>query len=165
MLKKKKARIAVQALPFVFALHNIEEAFFMGKPELGPQMPMIVSSQQFIIAVSLFTVLGFMLVFGRRFYPSPQSYRYAVIAFSGMLFLNSFLPHILSALFLNAYTPGLLTASLLVLPLTTYILWEIKQSHWFSGKQMTAAILLGGVCGFVLVFLFLGIGSLFTCST
>lgn len=151
----------LKGLPFVFALHNFEEAWHICYSEQIIQMPFMVSPTQFIIAVSLFTILGFVLVFGRRFYPDNRSYQYAVTGFSGMLLLNSFFPHILSAIYFRCYTPGLITASLFILPLTAYILWQVYKSQLFSKKQLVATILSGGMIGFVLVFLFLGIGYLF----
>ncbi|MDR0682184.1 MAG: HXXEE domain-containing protein [Dysgonamonadaceae bacterium] len=102
-------------------MHNFEEAWTicMGTFEFNP---FIVSNIQFVIAVSLFTILGFILVFGKNLYRSQKYYQYAITGFAGMLFLNTFFPHILSAFYFRTYMPGFITALILILPLTSLIL-------------------------------------------
>lgn len=163
MNSERKMNTAVKILPFVFALHNAEEAWTINRyPNQAIPLHDNVAPAQFIVAVLLFTILGFVLVFGKKIYPSNKSYQYAVTGFSGMLFLNSFFPHILSAIILRSYTPGLISATVLLLPLTSYILRQIYKSQSFSKKQLIATILSGGAIGLVLVFLFLWIGFIFT---
>lgn len=161
MDNNRKISLLIKILPFAFTLHNIEEAWPICNSEPVIRSPFVVDPVQFIIAVSLFTVLGFVLVFGEKFYPTNRNYQYAVTGFSGMLFLNSFFPHILLAIIFRSYMPGLITAIVLLLPLTTYILWQIYKSRPFSKKQLITTILSGGMIGLVLVFLFLGIGFIF----
>ncbi len=42
----------------------------------------IVSPIQFIIVVSLFTFLGFVVLFGGKFYPTNKNYQYTVTAYN-----------------------------------------------------------------------------------
>jgi hypothetical protein len=124
----------IKYLPFVFALHNFEEAWAIcntGKFELNK---FVVSSNQFIIAVSLFTILGFVLVFGKKLYRDQKYYQYTILGFTGMLFLNAFFPHILSVIYFRTYMPGSITALTLILSATSFILWKIFQSKIFSNK-------------------------------
>ncbi|GEM_PF-2524550 len=160
--ENKKILSALKILPFVFALHNVEEAWYISRYEQAALTPLVITPFQFIIAVSLFTLLGFALVYGEKYYPSPQTYLYTVTGFSGMLFLNTFFPHILSAIFLSSYTPGIITAVLLILPCTTLILWEIFKGNYLTDKQLISTILIGGAAGIGFVTLFLGIGYIFS---
>jgi hypothetical protein len=112
----------IRYLPFAFMAHNIEEAVAIGNTKNLIFNAHIANTNQFVIATSLFIILGFALVFGKKMYRNQRSYEYAITGFSGMLFLNSFFPHILSAMYFRMYTPGVITAVVLILPLTTIIL-------------------------------------------
>ena len=77
----KSIKRCIAVLPFAFAIHNIEEALCIHKIQ-NPVFDMPLYSQnQFIIAVSFFTVLGFILVFGKRLYRNESGYRYATTGF------------------------------------------------------------------------------------
>ncbi len=149
---------AIRLLPFAFTAHNFEETWAICNTNQTGYHPFTVSAAQFIIAVSLFTVLGFILVFGKKLYRTSQQYQYTVTGFSGMLFLNVFFPHLLSALYFKAYMPGVVSALILILPITSFILWKTFQSHIFSNKQLAITILFGGLTGVLLIGVFLGIG-------
>ncbi len=152
----------IKIVPFAFAVHNIEEAWAFCNTSQTNQNPFVANATQFIIAVSLFTILGFVLVFGKKLYKNEKHYQYAITGFSGMLFLNVFFPHVLSAVYLQSYSPGLISAVILILPLTGFLLWKFIQSNRFSTKQFVLTILSGAIAGIVLVFVFLGIGYLLT---
>jgi len=151
----------IRYLPFAFMAHNIEESVAIGNTENPIFNAHIANTTQFVIATSLFTILGFALVFGKKMYRNQRSYEYAIIGFSGMLFLNAFFPHILSAVYFGTYTSGVITAVALILPLTTIILRKAYQSKEFSNNRFFITIVSGGIAGLILVSVFLGIGSLF----
>lgn len=164
-LENKKVQLALKILPFVFALHNLEEAWYISRYEQAALTPVAVSPSQFIVAVSLFTILGFVLVYGKKYYPGPRTYLYTVVGFSGMLFLNTFFPHILSVILLHSYTPGIITAVILILPCTAFILWKVFKGNYLTNRQLLLTVFLGGITGIGLVALFLGIGYIFSsCS-
>ncbi|MDR0748051.1 MAG: HXXEE domain-containing protein [Tannerellaceae bacterium] len=152
---------SIKILPFAFALHNFEEAWAICKAGKFEHNPFVVSSNQFIIAVALFTVLGFVLVFGKKLYRNQQYYQFSTTGFAGMLFLNAFFPHILATIYFRAYMPGFITALLLILPLTGSILWKTFQSKAFSTKQFITVILSGGIAGIALLAVFLTLGYVF----
>lgn len=153
---------AVKILPFAFAVHNFEEAWTICDKGFMHYNPLVVNAMQFIVAVSLFTILGFILVFGKKFYKSAKHYQYAVTGFSGMLFLNVFFPHVFSAIYLQNYTPGLISASTIIFPLSGSILWRIFKSKIFTNMQFAKIIFFSGIAGIVLVAVFLGIGYFFS---
>lgn len=157
----KNLTIAIKCLPFVFALHNAEEVLSLYSPTQTIHA-FIYNPAQFIIAVSLFTLFGFTIIFGKRFYPTNRKYEYATIGFAGMLFLNSFFPHILSALYLRSFTPGVFTAILLILPLTSYILYQVHHEGFMTKRELLFTVFGGGIVGLGLVTIFLSIGYLFS---
>lgn len=149
-------------LPFAFALHNIEEALTIAKWSISNpdfyKSP--ISTNQFLIAVGIFTIIGFFIAFSKRFY-SKKTYYYLINAgFSGMIMMNVFFPHLLGCIYLKKYTPGLVTGVILNLPLTIYILISLIKTNRIEFKQMILSIIIGCVAGSILAFLFLEIGKL-----
>ena len=151
----------IALLPFAFALHNVEEAIYIDSVNHLGFSRLLYNQTQFIIAVSLFTILGFVLVFGKGLYKSQSAYQSAIAGFAGMLFLNAIISHIIPSIFFLNYMPGVVTAVLLLLPLTACILWEIYRLRWFSNKKLILTILSGGIVGIILVGVFLGVTYLF----
>lgn len=147
-------------LPFAFMLHNGEEALTLSRVNLNINTPYPYTLSQFVIAVILFTILGFVLVFFKGIYKKPEYYTFAITGFAGMLFLNVFLPHLIISLLTLSYTPGLISAVFILLPLTSIILWKTYQSKRLSGKQIMLSIATGGIIGSILVAIFLGVGRL-----
>lgn len=162
MHSNKKLSFSVKLLPFAFTIHNCEELWAISILENNFGSPFLVSNLQFAIAVGLFSILGFVLVFGKRLYRNNNQYSYAVLGFAGMLFLNSFFPHILSAILFKTYTPGCISAFFIILPLTSYILIKMYKLKMFPITKFIKSIICGAIIGLILVFIFLGIGYLFT---
>ena len=149
-------------LPFVFALHNTEEIFGMGKQTPLSQIFACkpVTIRQFGIAVTLFTLLGFFIVFGKGLYLTKHQYYLAIAGFAGMLLINVFFPHLLASILLKKYTPGVITGLFLNLPLTTMVLMELENFNILTWKQIIYAGILGGMVGALLVYFFLKAGYL-----
>ena len=160
---EKKLNSAISILPFAFLLHNMEEAISMEDwIEKSPmKISYYVTTNQFVVAVALFTVMGFIVVFVKKTYKNKAQFFILIAGFSGMLLLNVFFPHLITALVFRMYVPGLITAVLINLPLTIYILWHIHKVSKFSIKKMVFTIIGGGIFGIVLAYLFLLIGKLF----
>ena len=160
--QERNLKRAIDFLPFAFMLHNIEEAISMEdwirKSPLS--ISYCVTTKQFVIAVTLFTALGFMAVFVKSLYKNEERFLLLITGFSGMLLLNVFFPHLITAVALKMYVPGVITALLIILPLTIYILWHIYKTSKLSMKTMVFTIIGGGVFGIVLAYLFLSIGKL-----
>ena len=151
----------IQCLPFAFTLHNIEELFGMEKwsKTVPNYIHPPVTTDQFLIAITLFSILGFTVVFAP---PIRQSnYYYHVIAgFSGMLLLNVFLPHLIATIIFKGYAPGVITGLVINLPLTATILLTLALEKKLTRYQLLIMIMLGGFVGISLAFLFLRIGHL-----
>lgn len=152
----------IYILPFVFALHNFEEVLSMEKwtKSIPSFIHPTVTTRQFAIAVGLFSVVGFVIIMTKSFYPTEKHYLYLVCGFAGMLFLNVFFPHLISAIYLKKYSPGIVTGLLINLPLVLLIFRSIYNSQKMSFGQIGFSIIIGGLIGIVLAVLFLKIGSL-----
>jgi hypothetical protein len=151
---------AIFILPFAFLLHNAEELYALANGWSPIDVPYSVSS--FAVAVLLFSILGFILVFRERLYKRVKQYCYTMTGFAGMLFLNAFIPHITLSIAILSYTPGLITAVVLLLPLSVVVLRNIRESATITGKGFIRAILMGGITGALLIPIFLGFGYLVT---
>jgi len=148
---ENKLPIAILFLPVVFTLHNLEEAIYMSRIKDSMFGALVFGQSQFIIAVTVFSVLGFLAIFGKRFYPNAFAYQYGVTGFAGMLFLNALFSHIFPIIYFRSYLPGMATALLLMLPLSGYVLRKIYQSRAFSTGRFIIAILSGGLAGMMLL--------------
>jgi hypothetical protein len=148
-------------LPFAFALHNLEEVFGMEKwsKSIPSFIHQPVTTRQFAIAVGLFTILGFAIIFLKNYFQTEKCYLFVLTGFAGMLFLNVFFPHLIATIYLKKYAPGIITGLLINLPLTTIILWAIYDSKKLTIGQISLSAFIGGLVGIVLAFSFLKIGK------
>src|SRR6266542_1033630 len=83
-------------VPFFFMLHNMEEAPFMESwsKRLPLKVHPIVSTKQFVIAVTFLTLGGFILTFlGVEIWPQRIGYL-LVLGIQMVLAFNAFVPHI-----------------------------------------------------------------------
>ncbi|WP_230657128.1 HXXEE domain-containing protein [Psychrobacter sp. I-STPA10] len=151
-------------LPFAFIIHNTEEAMTM---EAWLQSNSflsnyhMVTTKQFSIAVFLFSVLGLLVVFLKRYYKDEKTYYFVIAAFCGILLLNVFFPHLLATIIFKKYASGVVSAVLINLPLTLTILFLLKKTNKLTQRQIIIAIAMGGVSGIILAFNFLKIGHYF----
>jgi hypothetical protein len=110
-------------VPVFLMLHNMEEAPLMEK--WSKQLPLkvhpTVSTKQFVIAVVLLTIGGYLLTFlGLEVLPSPAGYL-LIFGIQLILAFNAFVPHLLSTIRFRLYSPGLITAHLITLPFSFYL--------------------------------------------
>jgi len=136
----------INLLPIAFVLHNMEESFGMEKWTKNNPFYKFepVKTKQFLVAISFFSILGFVLVYGGSFYPTKENYSTVVLGFSGMLFLNVFFPHLIATMLTKKYSLCLITALLINLPLSSAIIWSMGSEGSFSIQQMVFIIILGG---------------------
>ncbi|MCB1318053.1 MAG: HXXEE domain-containing protein, partial [Leptospiraceae bacterium] len=156
-----RIKSAVYALPLVFILHNLEE--LIGMASWTEQIPAAihphVTTLQFAIAITLFSLLGLVTVFGSPRLINSVWHERILIVFAGMLWLNVFLPHVLATIVFQMYAPGVFTAVLLNLPLTSFILWSMYRNGRHSVMSLFLLIASGGAIGAGLAVIFLRIGG------
>lgn len=110
-------------VPFFFMLHNMEEAPFM--ENWSKRLPLkvfpIVSTKQFVIAVTFLTLSGFILTFlGAEILPQPSG-NLIILGIQMVLAFNAFVPHLISTIRFRLYSPGLVSALLITLPFSFYL--------------------------------------------
>ena len=110
-------------VPFFFMFHNMEEAPFMERwyKRLPLKMSLVVSTKQFVIAVTLLTLGGFIFTYlGLEIWRQPFGSLF-VLGIQMTLAFNSFVPHVLSTIRFRIYSPGLVSALLITLPFSFYL--------------------------------------------
>ena len=107
-----------------FTLHNIEESIWL--PEWSKHAKKFhepVEKNQFIFAVIVVTIIGYLVTFIEIINNTPGSvFCYIYLGFIGMMGLNTIIPHLAATILLKKYAPGLITALLLNLPLSIIII-------------------------------------------
>ena len=157
---KTKTDKIIFLLPIAFAIHNLEEVLRM--ESWSKTFQTSVTTEQFSIAVSLFTILAFVLIYVKKFYRTEIQYFYFVSSFAGMLFLNVFFPHLIASIYFKQFSPGVVSALLINLPLSGYLLWLIFKSQKLKNSKFIFSIIWGGIIGAFLAFAFLKIGQILT---
>ncbi|MEZ4906887.1 MAG: HXXEE domain-containing protein [Saprospiraceae bacterium] len=151
----------IMLLPLAFTLHNIEEVLGMEKwtKSIPSYIHKPVTTKQFGIAVLLFSILGFIIIYTKSYFHTEKDYYFVITGFAGMIFLNVFLPHLLATIILRKYSPGIITGLFINLPLSILILYKILISQILSIWQLIITIIIGGLMGILLAYIFLKIGK------
>lgn len=129
-----------------FTLHNFEEAIWL--PEWSRHAKRFhepVGSNEFIFAVIMITVFGYLLTASDIIFGSIGNLvNYIYLGFIGTMGLNAIFPHLLACIFLKKYAPGLLTGIMLNLPLSIIIIyWHIQNG--VKAIYLIAAIAIVGI--------------------
>ena len=137
-------------VPFFFMLHNMEEAPFM--ENWSKQLPLkvhpIVSTKQFVIAVTFLTLGGFILTFlGMEILSQPIGYL-LILGIQMILSFNTFVPHLLSTIRFRLYSPGLVTALLITLPFSFYLFRRALTENLLTWNQFWILL---GLAPFVMI--------------
>lgn len=124
-------------VPIFFALHNMEEAPFMANwsKKLPVKIHPAVSTRQFVTAVSVLTLIGFLLTYlGIAQIPQPTGYL-IVLEIQMALAFNAIIPHLLSTLRFRMYSPGVITAILINLPFSYYLFQRALNEKYIVWTQ------------------------------
>jgi hypothetical protein len=110
-------------VPFLFMLHNMEEALQMEKwsKQLPLKITLIESTRQFIMAVTLLTLISFLLTYLGLKVMTKHAGQLLILSMQMTMTLNVFFPHLLFAVRFRRYNPGLVTALFLTLPFSIYL--------------------------------------------
>jgi hypothetical protein len=121
----------------------MEEAPFMENwsKRLPLRVHPIVSTKQFVIAVTFLTVTGFILTFlGVEIWKQSSGYL-LVLGIQMVLAFNAFVPHILTTIRFRLYSPGVVSALLITLPFSFYLFHRALAENLLTRNQLW--ILLG----------------------
>ncbi|MER2107364.1 MAG: HXXEE domain-containing protein [Solibacillus sp.] len=133
-------------------LHNVEESIWLprwSQSAYSIQQP--VSSNEFHFAVLVITALAYLTAFFFvQFAHSPLA-KYAFSGFLWAMILNTFFPHALSTIVMKAYAPRLLTGLLLIVPIHTFILYQLHKQRIVTFKEIVLSTIIVGAVLLLLI--------------
>lgn len=139
-----------------FTLHNMEEALWLPQwSKYAKKFHEPVERNQFIFAVIILTMLGYLITLADILNPQPGNIiNYVYLGFIGMMGLNAIIPHLAATIVLKKYAPGLITGLLLNLPLSLIIIIYNIQNRINIFYFVIAVLALSGLILFSLKYLF-----------
>lgn len=139
-------------VPTFLAIHNIEEAPGMEQwsKRLPLELPFTITTRQFIVAVTLLTLAGFVVTyFGVEIVAGQPGYL-IVLGIQAIMLFNAFVPHIAATIRFRIYSPGILTAVFITLPFSFYL---FRRAFDESILNWTQLWILLGIAPFAMVIL------------
>ena len=124
-------------VPIFLTIHNIEEAPFMENWSkcLPVKLPFTVTTRQFVIAVTVITIAGFIITYLGVEYLANQTGYLLVLGMQALLLFNAFVPHIATTIRFRMYSPGVITAVLIMLPFSYYLFRRAIAENILSWNQ------------------------------
>jgi hypothetical protein len=150
-------------VPFFFMLHNMEEAPMMVKwsERLPARIKLLESRRQFILAVTILTVISFLLTYLGLKGLSEHAGHILILAMLMTMTFNAFFPHVLLVLWFRMYNPGLVTALFLILPFSIYIFQRALNENLLARNEFWLLLGLAPLIMIVSIFSSLKLGKLF----
>ncbi|CAM4036065.1 MULTISPECIES: HXXEE domain-containing protein [Bacillus cereus group] len=99
-------------IPFLFFIHNLEEAFQMPQYLANQFSIHFITNKQFFIAISILTTLVLLIVI--LYQLSIISSMYWIIFIQGCIFFNA-VQHVILFVIYRSYNPGVISASIIIL--------------------------------------------------
>jgi hypothetical protein len=147
-------------VPIFFTLHNMEEAPFMERwsKRLPLKLPIYYTTKQFLIAVTLITLSGFIFTYYAVEYLHNSMGYLLMCEFQMILFFNAFLPHIGATIRFRMYSPGVVTATLITVPFSLYLFHRALTENILTWNQIWILLIIAPflMIAFTLGFLQLG---------
>jgi len=135
------------ALPVAVTLHNLEEAIWLpAAAKRWNMLPRRMSPRRFRIGVGVLTVAAYLITWFSVVDGRESAWTYMFVAYTFVMFLNVFVPHVAAAILLRCYAPGVVTAVLLNLPVTTVLLvkiWNDRIVHSLAISILVFGVPLG----------------------
>ena len=140
MKSRTKRTTLLWLIPFLFLIHNVEEAIFMrgtldqvrtGMPRFLRVIIPPVSYEQFLVSLVLVTAVVFFFAFVGNLDRERAWGVYAMLLVQAVMFLNVF-AHLAALIFFGSYTAGLGTALLINLPFSLHIFRRALRDRWIG---------------------------------
>lgn len=148
-------------VPIFFALHNMEEAPFMANwsKKLPVKIHPAVSTRQFVAAVSVLTLIGFLLTYlGIAQIPQPTGYL-IILEIQMALAFNAIIPHLFVTLRFRQYNPGLATALLVNVPFSFHLFQQALNSKIIEWSQVWHLLALAPFVSIIAIIVSLSLGK------
>lgn len=136
-------RELVVVAPLIFAIHNVEEAPRMAAWSASTPVRMVprVGNGQFVLAVSLLTLLVVAVAAWAWLRPESRAATLTIVVVQAAIAFNAIVPHLALFLRTRGYNPGLVSAALLVLPFSWVFFREAAAAHVVEGRTLIVAFL------------------------
>ncbi|MBV8708676.1 MAG: HXXEE domain-containing protein [Acidobacteriaceae bacterium] len=110
--------------PLAVTLHNLEEAIWLPSWAAGhnTELSWQVTAVHFRLALVFLTVAAYLVTWLSRKHGEQSRWTYLFVAYTFVMFLNVFVPHVPATVLFHGYTPGMVTAVIVNLPVTTTLL-------------------------------------------
>ena len=150
-------------VPFLLAIHNLEEAPFMEgwSKRLPIKLPLSVTTRQFVIAVVFITIAGFLVTYGALAYMDEQTGYLLILGIQAIMLFNAFIPHIATTIGLRLYSPGVVTAVLLIIPFSFYLFRRAFSENILEPDQFWTMLGIAPFAVVIIAFISLQIGKVF----
>ena len=150
-------------VPVFLAIHNIEEAPLIARryKRLPIKHPLTISTRQFVIAVTLIMIAGFVLTYFGLEYLANQTGYLIILGMQAILLFNAFVPHIAATIRFRRYSPGVITAVLLMLPFSFYLFPRAFEENILSWKQLWIMLGIAPFAVAIIAFVAMQIGKVF----
>ena len=102
---------------------------------LPVKLPLMVTTRQFVIAVTFITLAGFMITYLGVEYMANQTGYLLVLGIQAIMLFNAFVPHIATSIRFRMYSPGVVTAVLIMLPFSYYLFRRAFAENMLNGNQ------------------------------
>lgn len=118
--------LLIWLLPIAIALHNVEEAIWLPgwSQEGAGRGYQSVGPQSFRFAVSILTLIAFLLAVWTHIRGYGSLGHYLLLAYALGQSVNVFVPHVFATIATRTYMPGLLSGILFVLPAANVLLFH-----------------------------------------
>ena len=136
--------LLIWLLPIAITLHNLEEAIWLPgwSRERAGRWHQSVGPQSFRIAVSVLTLIAFLLAVWTHIRGSGSLGHYLLLAYALGQGLNVFVPHVFATIATRTYMPGLLSGILFVLPAANVLLFRaFVVGHLEIGRFLIVAVI------------------------
>lgn len=139
-------------IPILLAVHNVEEALFIGRWLENTKLPirLPIRTSQFAAATIILIIGGFVITFFAVTESQSGFWFYAVVAIQAIMFINAFLPHIAATLWFRKYQPGVATAVLFNIPFSLYFFQRVISSESFTRSGLLLLLLAAPIATVVL---------------
>lgn len=150
-------------VPIFFAIHNLEEAPFMESwsKRLPLKIHPFVTTRQFVIAVTVLTIAGFLLTYIALGYLQPATGYLLVLEIQMILLFNAFIPHIGSTIRFRMYSPGLISAIIITIPFSFYLFRRAFAENILSSDQFWILLGIAPIAMVMFAYIALQIGKAF----
>jgi hypothetical protein len=150
-------------VPIFFAIHNLEEAPFMESwsKRLPLKIHPVITTRQFVIAVTVLTAAGFLLTFLSLEYFQMTLGYLLVLELQAILLFNAFIPHIGATIRFRMYSPGVISAIIITIPFSFYLFRRAFAEQLLTSDQFWTLLGIAPIAMVIFAYLALQIGRAF----